>query len=60
MEEKFNDVAPFVDNDGDAIVAIETDGKAYPKYVGRLWLGATWLTVAEARKFRDWLDKVIP
>jgi hypothetical protein len=29
-------------------------------HVGKLWAGAEWINVAEARALRDWLNKVIP
>lgn len=28
--------------------------------VGKLWLGAEWIDVAQARLLRDWLNEVIP
>ena len=57
MAEKFNDIPPFPRCPD---IEIEHDAKQYPEYVGKLWLGSTWLDVAEARELRDWLNKVIP
>jgi hypothetical protein len=56
-KEKFNELPPFpVCTD----IEIERDEKNYPEHVGKLWLGSTWFSVAEARELRDWLNKVIP
>lgn len=30
------------------------------KHVGKLWTGAEWITVREARALRDWLNEVLP
>lgn len=57
VAEKFNDIPPFPRCPD---IEIEHDAKQYPEYVGKLWLGSTWLDVAEARELRDWLNKVIP
>lgn len=55
--EKFNDVGPCpVCPD----MEIEQDSKKYPANAGKLWMGSSWLTVAQAREMRDWLNKVIP
>jgi hypothetical protein len=58
--EQFNDIGPFRDNDGDSMFEIEKNTEDYPREVGKLWTGNGWLTVADARKLRDWLNKVIP
>lgn len=55
--ERFNDLPPCP---ACADIEIERDAKNYPEYVGKLWMGSTWLSVAEARELRDWLNKVIP
>lgn len=60
ISEQFNDVGPFLDSDGRECFGIEKDTKTYLKFVGQLWVGSTWLTVADARDLRDWLDKVLP
>lgn len=55
--EQFNELPPCpVCTD----IEIERDAKAWPDHVGKLWMGSTWLSVAEARELRDWLNKVIP
>ncbi len=60
MSERFNNVEPFLDSDGDVALEIERNERQYPTKVGLLWAGGTWLTVAEARALRAWLDRVIP
>lgn len=42
-------------------VQIETGEDGCPeKHIGKLWLGAEWITVAEARALRNWLNEVLP
>lgn len=57
MSEKFNDI-------GDCpvrSVEIERGDKEYTEdHAGKIWLGAEWITVSQARALRDWLDEVIP
>lgn len=57
--QQFNNVGPF-SIDGDSVMEIESNFKDYPQQFGKLWTGATWLTVDEARELRDWLDDAIP
>lgn len=57
MAEKFNDV-------GDCpIESVEIEAgetMVGGRHIGELWLGAEWITVAQARALRDWLNEVIP
>lgn len=60
VEEKFNEVEPFLDpDDGSVVMEVETD-PIHPRRVGLLWTGNTWLNIEQARELRDWLNKVIP
>ncbi len=62
---KVSGVAPekFIDA-GDCpveSVEIETGEERYArKHAGKLWLGAEWITVTQARALRDWLNEAIP
>lgn len=58
--EEFTAADPFLDEDGDILMEIETKSGGYPRQAGKLWTGNAWLTVAQARDLRAWLDKVIP
>jgi len=58
-EQRFNKVAPFC-IDGDSVMEIEGNIEDFPNQVGKIWTGATWLTVEQARELRDWLDEAIP
>lgn len=56
-EQQFKNVGPCPACDD---MEIERDAKTYPQHVGKLWMGSTWFTVAEARAVRDWLNEVLP
>ncbi len=60
MSEQFNNVEPFLDDHGDVVMEIETRAEDFPRQVGKLWTGASWLSVAEARRLHAWLGTVIP
>jgi hypothetical protein len=38
----------------------EDDEPHRRNHVGQLWTGAEWITVAQARVLREWLNQVIP
>jgi hypothetical protein len=42
------------------VMEVEKGAENYPNQVGKLWTGDDWVTVAQARELRDWLNKVIP
>lgn len=58
-DERFNPIEPFLDSDGDEAIHIECH-RDYPDKHGLLWTGSTWLTVVEARRLREWLNRAIP
>lgn len=37
-----------------------SDDPVFQHFIGKLWLGAEWIDVQQARELRDWLNKVIP
>lgn len=62
MIEKFNAIAPL-DIDGDGVAEFEVNSNPSAitaKNAGTLWTGSCWLTVAQARELRDWLNEAIP
>lgn len=58
--ERFNDIGPFCIDGAPTAIEIERNEEKYQMHLGQLWTGGAWLTVAQAREFRVWLDKVIP
>jgi hypothetical protein len=57
VSEQFNKVEALRETDGTLICEIET---THQNSLGKLWLSPSWLTVSDARRVRDWLDRVIP
>lgn len=46
--------------DGFIAVEFETDAKAYPRHVGKLYIAGDWFDVAQATELRDFLNEVLP
>lgn len=58
MDEQFKDAGPCPVRTVE-IQRPSTD-LGVKKHVGKLWLGGEWITVEQARAFRDWLNEIIP
>lgn len=59
MDEQFRTDAGECPIDGIDIQGPDVD-PGIRSNVGKLWTGARWLTVAQARELRDWLNEIIP